>query len=196
MPLPLSVAMCRAVAFRSLFCRAMSDSDETIAFGSPQEHVVVLPIEEAFRVSESQVIVHSKMYRDDHAATITAPFILYLPVQTRRVVYVTVDVVVDRGEGSDIEAQAPAGFSLQRQREILMAVRKKKNRSKRKGFQRRRTAAKPAKKGVHTHMRANRTKKRAPHEVNRRRTKMRRMPFNSMGARAHFNASRFRQRPH
>ena len=104
----------------------MSDSDETIAFGSPQEHVVVLPIEEAFRVSESQVIVHGDMYRDDDEVNITAPFILYLPVQTRRVVYVTVDVVVDRGEGSDIEALAPAGFSLQRYCEIMMAVRKKK----------------------------------------------------------------------
>ena len=104
MRLPLSVTACRAVAFRSMFCRAMSDSDETIAFGSPQEHVVVLPIEEAFRVSESQIIVHGDMYRDDDEVNITAPFILYLPVQTRRVVYVTVDVVVGRGEGSDIEA--------------------------------------------------------------------------------------------
>ena len=86
-----------------MFCRAMSDSDETIAFGSPQEHVVVLPIEEAFRVSESQVIVHIEMYRDDHAATITVPFVMCPPVQTRRVMYVTVDVLVDRGEGSDIE---------------------------------------------------------------------------------------------
>ena len=77
-----------------------------------------------------------------------------------------------------------------------MAVRKKNIVPSARGFQRRLTATKPAKKIVHTHMRASRTKKRPPHEVNRSRTEMCRMPFHSMGARTYFDASRFCQRPH
>ena len=97
----ISVAMCLQ---SYLFGCAMSDieSDEPLS-QRPAEHVVVLPIDESFRLSESQVVYRSGCSRGSGSESITAPFIIYL-VATRRVVYVTINVVVDQSDGSDIES--------------------------------------------------------------------------------------------
>ena len=86
-----------------------SDSDATLAMSPANlESAVVLPMDESFRLSESQVVFHGEALRQEEAALLRGPFIIYLPVETRRVVYVSVDVVVDQHEGSDIESEARA----------------------------------------------------------------------------------------
>ena len=103
------------VMFTSIFHRwlidAMTDSDSDATLTKcpgNMESAVVLPMDESFRLSESQVVFHGEAFRQEEAAGIVGPFLIYLPIETRRVVYVSVDVVVDQHDGSDIESEARA----------------------------------------------------------------------------------------
>ena len=172
------------VSSRSLCVYQLSDieSDEPLS-QRPAEHVVVLPIDESFRLSESQVVQNGDCYRDSGSESITAPFIIYIPAATRRVVYMTVDVVVDQSDGSDIESQVRAALFclLQRYVVIIHGQSKEKHVVKRKPTHRD-SAPRRCQSRIIDMCDRVAPIDRAPYVVSRKRRPMHRQPISSLGS--------------
>ena len=67
----------------------------------PDKHCVVMPLEEACRLSDDLVLYHAECVRDDGSEIVEGPFIIYLPIETKHVVHVSLDVVVSSSTISD-----------------------------------------------------------------------------------------------